>query len=101
MSDTIIKDEFGNLQSTVPDELLEDKLGIKIIREKQYKASIISKDVKGYNAMWKCKVSSETAIKAGSVITYGYEGELDKDKIEQFEIEGIGSRKNDGYGNKV
>lgn len=98
MSDTIIKDEFGNLQSTIPDELLEDKLGIKIIKEKQYKASIISKDVKGYNAMWKCKVSSETAIKAGSVITYEYEGELDKDKIEQFEIEGIGSRKNEGYG---
>ena len=109
MSDTIIKDELGNLQSTIPDELLEKKLGVKIIKEKQkednpkeieklYKASIISKDVKGYNAMWKCKVSSETAIKAGSVITYGYKGELDEEKIEQFEIEGIGSRKNEGFG---
>lgn len=102
MSDTIIKDEFGNLQSTIPYELLENKLGIKIINKeenpKSYKASIISKDVKGYNAMWKCKVSIETAIKAGSVITYGYEGELDKNKIEQFEIEGIGSKKNEGYG---
>ncbi|ETI96649.1 MAG: hypothetical protein Q606_CBAC00047G0007, partial [Intestinibacter bartlettii DORA_8_9] len=109
MSDTIIKDELGNLQSTIPDELLEKKLGIKIIKEKPkednpkeieklYKASIISKDVKGYNAMWKCKVSSETAIKAGSVITYGYEGELDEEKIKQFEIEGIGSRKNEGFG---
>ena len=82
MSDTIIKDEFGNLQPSISDELLEKKLGIKITRKKEnedlYKASIISKDVKGYNAMWKCKVSSETAIKAGSVITYGYEGKLDK-----------------------
>lgn len=102
MSDTIIKDELGNLQPSISDELLEKKLGIKIIRKKEnedlYKASIISKDVKGYNAMWKCKVSSETAIKAGSVITYGYEGKLDKNKVEQFEIEGIGSRKNEGYG---
>lgn len=105
MSDTIIKDEFGNLQSTIPDKLLEDNLGIKITRSKQkedneelYKASIISKDVKGYNAMWKCKVSSETAIKAGSIITYTYKGMLDKNKIEQFEIKGIGSKKNEGYG---
>ena len=103
MSDTIIKDKFGNLKATIPAELLEKKLGIKIITEKEEnkklcKASIISKDVKGYNAMWKCKVSNETAIKAGSVITYTYEGELDEEKIEQFEIEGIGSRKNEGYG---
>ena len=48
--------------------------------------------------MWKCKVSSETAIKAGSIITYTYKGMLDKNKIEQFEIKGIGSKKNEGYG---
>ena len=48
--------------------------------------------------MWKCKVPSVTAIKAGSVITYKYKGNLDKSKIEQLEIEGIGSRKNEGYG---
>lgn len=109
MSDAIVKDEFGNLQSTILDSLIEKKLGIKIIKEvcgktvdekgnNLYKASIISKDVKGYNAMWKTKVGSETAIKAGSVITYSYEGELDKEKIRQFEIDAIGSRKNEGYG---
>lgn len=95
-SDAIIRDEYGNLKSSVPKELLENKLGIKI--KKLDKSSIISKDVKGYNAMWKCKVPSVTAIKAGSVITYEYEGSLDQSKIEQLEIEGIGARKNEGYG---
>ncbi|WP_455542951.1 RAMP superfamily CRISPR-associated protein [Intestinibacter sp.] len=95
-SDTIILDEGGNLVPIVPEELLEVKLGICDV--KLIKASVISKDVKGYNAMWKCKVPNVTSIKSGSMITYSYNGELDKDKIEKLEIQGIGIKKNEGYG---
>lgn len=95
-SDAIIKDDLGNIVSVINPEFLKEKLNLEDV--KFIKSSIISKDVKGYNAMWKCKVPNVTAIKAGSVITYSYQGNLDTDLIEKIEIEGIGSRKTDGFG---
>ena len=95
-SDTIVKDSFGNIKPFIEPEFLKEKLNLDSVTLD--KSSVISKDVKGYNAMWKCKVPSVVAIKAGSVITYNYEGEIDNSLIEKLEIEGIGSRKTDGFG---
>lgn len=95
-SDAIIKDSLGNIKPYIEPEFLKEKLDLDEV--KLIKSSIISKDVKGYNAMWKCKVPNVTAIKAGSVITYSYKGNLDSELIEKLEIEGVGSRKTDGFG---
>lgn len=99
MSDTILKDENGNIISYIPTELLAKKLDIKNVT--MIKASILTREVKGYNSMWKTSIPSVTSIKAGSIITYSYDGEINLDKIKEFEIEGLGSKRNEGYGRVI
>lgn len=95
-SNTVLRDDFGNVISYIPEKELEEKLGINNV--KIIKSTILSTDIKGYNAMWKSYIPSVTAIKSGSIISYSYEGKLDYDKVRDFEINGIGSKKQEGYG---
>lgn len=96
ISDAVLRDENGNLISFIPEKILEDSLNISDVKIK--KASILTRDVKGYNAMWKSYTPNITSIKAGSIISYTYTGDLDLDKIKEFEISGVGSKKSEGYG---
>lgn len=95
-SNAILRDDFGNIISTIPQEYIEKTLGLSNV--KQIKSTILTTDVKGYNAMWKSSVPSVTAIKSGSIISYSYDGELDYSKVRDFEMNGIGSKKQEGYG---
>ena len=96
ISDALIKDENGNISSYISEKLLEEKLDIKNVQ--LIKSSVLTRDTKGYNAMWKTSIPSITAIKSGSIMTYSYEGQLDYNKINDFEIYGVGSKKVEGYG---
>lgn len=95
-SNAVLRDDLGNIISSIPEKELEAKLGINNV--KKIKSTILSIDTKGYNTMWKSSIPSVTAIKAGSVISYSYDGELDYAKVRDFEINGVGSKKQEGYG---
>lgn len=96
ISDTILRDDNGNIISYIPEKTLEKALNINNIKIKR--ASVLTRETKGYNAMWKTSIPSVTAIKAGSIISYSYEGNLSMDKVRDLQIEGVGSKKSEGYG---
>ena len=96
LSDAILRDNNGNIISYIPEEILENDLSIKNVKIKR--ASILTREVKGYNSMWKTSIPSVTAIKSGSIITYSYDGNLNLDNIRNLQIKGIGSKKSEGYG---
>ena len=95
-SNAILRDDFGNIIPYIPEREIEERLGLSNVEKT--KSTILTTDIKGYNAMWKTSIPSMTAIKCGSIISYEYEGELDYNKVRDFEIDGVGSKKQEGYG---
>ena len=99
LSDAILKNELGQVCSHIEPKLLCEKLNINNV--KYSKSSVLTTETNGYNAILKSSLPSVTAVKRGSILTYDYEGEISEDLIDKFEAEGIGSRKEEGYGQIV
>lgn len=99
LSDSIIKDKFGQVISHIDTKYIEEKLNIDNVE--YIKGSVLTTETTGYNATLRTSLPSMTSIKSGSILTYKYEGELDLKLIKKLEIQGVGYRKEEGYGSII
>ncbi len=102
MSDTLLRDEFG--QPTADIKLIKAELEFLLKRTlPNLKISNIyssSSVVGGFNRKWGLPLPQAVAVSAGSVISFK-ELELSADEIQQLETHGIGDRRIDGFGQIV
>lgn len=99
LSDIIYRNEYGQYKTKIEEEYLCKKLGLESVK---YKDSIIeTKNITNFNNKWNCRTPQVVGIKAGSVFKYGITGEIDEEKLFNFIDEGIGERKEDGFGRFV
>lgn len=75
---------------------LEKKLDVKNLEIRFCSTSTV--EVKGYNRTWRTKIPSVTMYEQGSVFHLFFDGSLKKEKMDQICHEGIGARKNEGFG---
>ncbi len=75
---------------------LEKKLGVKNLTIPFCSTSTV--EIKGYNRTWRTKVPSVPMYEQGSVFHLYFDGVLKREKISQICHEGIGVRKNEGFG---
>lgn len=96
LSNLILLDQNGSVVSEPEPAFLEEKLGIHDVRLE--KAYVSLTHTGGYNHLWRAGDVQETAVKAGSYYRFHYEGDIDADKAESFQENGIGVRKQEGFG---
>lgn len=75
---------------------LEEKLGVENLEIRFCSTSTV--EVKGYNRTWRTKIPSITMYEQGSVFHLSFDGIMKKEKMNQICHEGIGVRKNEGFG---
>lgn len=96
LSNLILLDENGEETSIIDPALLEQALGITNVQWQRSYTSI--HNVNGYNHTWRAGQVQRTAVAAGSILYYTYEGELEDDRAAALEERGVGLRREDGYG---
>ncbi|MEH1992109.1 RAMP superfamily CRISPR-associated protein [Nostoc sp.] len=95
LSDLILRDECGQYTAIPPTNLLFEVLGINL--DKPSNAYMDSTFIGGFNRKWGLPLPQVSAVKAGSVFVYE-NVEINPDKINILETEGIGERKTEGFG---
>ena len=96
LSNLILLNEYGEESCSIDISLLEKKLGIsKVTLEKSYVGTVLTS---GYNHTWKSWHIQRTAISAGSMFRYTYEGTLAENLLPSFETMGVGQRREEGFG---
>ena len=98
-SDALLRNSCGQA-SLDPSQALTAFLDIPdgslmLLRERAWAAS---KNVGGFNRKWALPLPQTVAISAGSVFTYRTTVPIDADKLFHLEREGIGERRNEGFG---
>lgn len=78
------------------EEYLQEKLGVLNLKVLSCAASTIT--VEGYNRVWKCKIPSVKMYQKGSIFRLSFNGTLSFNRMQALSYEGIGIRKNEGYG---
>lgn len=96
LSNLILTDEWGKPTGRLSEKFLEERLGIHGVQLKQ--AYLSTFRTSGFNHTWKARQIQQTAVSAGSVYLYTYEGTLDEEKVSKLEEDGIGVRKTEGFG---
>ena len=96
LSDAIIYDSYGRVSTIVEEKYLEKKLGVANVE--YIDSRIATTVIGGYNSKWRCRLTQAVGVKAGSVLKYSFEGEIDFEKLAKFEFEGIGQRREEGFG---
>ena len=76
--------------------LLENKLGVKDLTIKY--AATSKKDIRGYNRNWNGKIPSLPVYEKGSVFRLGFTGSIGAESATRLMDEGIGERRNEGFG---
>ena len=96
LSNLILLNEDGEESCSIDECLLEKKLGITNVElVKSYVGTILTS---GYNHTWKSWHMQRTAVSAGSLLVYTYEGTLAEDLLTSFETMGVGQRREEGFG---
>lgn len=87
----------GKVNTHIPENVLKEKLGI--MGECKFISSFISLDKAAtYNSMYNTHTVCYTSISKGSIMWYKVNEKIDPDKIREFTFNGIGMRKEDGFG---
>lgn len=95
-SDILYRDKSGLYKSYIDEEYLKEKLKLD---EVKFKNSFIDTEYfTGFNNKWGCRLPIIKGISAGSIITYKFKGQLKLQYVKHLEEEGIGERKQDGFG---
>ncbi len=89
-------DENGNVTGEIPMPWLEKKLGISNLKLDYSSTGIIKTG--GFNHTWRANLPSNSAISAGSWFFYTYEGNINQEALFTLEENGIGMRKQEGFG---
>ena len=96
LSNLILTDEWGKPTGRLSEKFLEERLGICNVQLKQ--AYLSTFRTSGFNHTWKARQIQQTAVSAGSVYLYTFDGTLDAEKVSKLEEDGIGVRKTEGFG---
>jgi len=87
----------GKVNTYIPENELKEMLGIK--GKCEYVESYSSLGVAAsYNTLYRTNTVCYSAVLKGSVIKYRVEEKIDADKIRKLIAEGVGLRREDGYG---
>lgn len=96
LSNLILLNEDGEESGSIEASLLEKKLGISNVKlVRSYVGNVLTS---GYNHTWKSWHMQRTAVSAGSLFVYTYEGTLVEDRLTDFETMGVGQRREEGFG---
>lgn len=97
LSEVLLFNEFGN--SVCNKDFLEKYLQEYISKELKITKSFIKPTrVDNYVSIWKLKKPSETCYSAGSCFMIENVKKSDLEKLKKLEINGIGERRNEGFG---
>lgn len=101
LTDTILKDQYGNTCSILPNEDIEKMFGLDKV-EMADGQFVTNKIIGGYNSYQKIALPKDTAIEAGSIIRYKIiDGVLTEEKIKDIEKKGIGYFRERGFGRVI
>ena len=95
LSNTVMRDENGQLCGLDLTKL-GALLGVENLKIRLCSTSVV--DVKGYNRVWNSKIPSAVMYAMGSVFHFTFDGTLTKESMRKLENEGIGIRRNEGFG---
>ena len=98
VSNTSLRSQQGEICGFNEDVLaaLGEKMHVKNLQIAHCATS--TDTVRGYNRTWGVKIPSTVAYEQGSVFHLKYEGTLTVETIRKLSNEGIGIRKNEGFG---
>lgn len=96
LSDIIYRDNRGEYKTYIDEEVIKNKLSLE-------SATLINSFVEteiftGFNNKWGYRLPLINGIKAGSILEYRIDGEVDYEGLKSFISEGIGERKSEGFG---
>ncbi|NUM73792.1 hypothetical protein HUU40_05475 [candidate division KSB1 bacterium] len=95
MSDTIVPDCWGRFHTGFEDEWLTKELGTAVKIDKQF---VNARDIDSFNAHLGLPRWRDVALTAGSSVLLQPNGQWDLARLEQLEREGLGLRRNEGFG---
>lgn len=104
LSDTLLRDENGQpvADPKLVKQAIENVLNITLPELKQGGIFASNTHVGGFNRKWGLPLPQLSALAAGSVIVFDVnECPLTKEQIQQLEEQGIGDRREDGFGRIV
>ena len=99
LSDTLLRNEYGQpvADPMLIKQAIEEVLNISLPKPKPSNIFAGSTLIGGFNRKWGLPLSQVPALAAGSVIVF--EGiEINESQIKQLEAQGIGERREDGFG---
>jgi len=87
----------GKVNTYLPEEVLKEKLGIK--GDCKFVSSFINLEKAAtYNTMYHTNTICYTSVSKGSIMKYRVNEKIDPEKIRELTNNGVGIRKEDGYG---
>lgn len=98
-SDIIYRNNLGIYKTYIEEEYIKQNL--KLEEVELYNSYIETEYISGFNNKWGYKLPLVNGIKAGSIITYKIKGDIHLDNVIKFLEEGIGERKEEGFGRFV
>ena len=101
LSDTVLRNQYGELSGfDLSDvsfrEQLKHKLGVDKIKEVYASTSV--RHVYGYNRTMGTRLPTVPAYEAGSIFHITFDGTISKETMQAICSNGIGIRKNEGFG---
>jgi CRISPR-associated protein Csx10 len=96
LSDAIIRDENGNLTSEIPVELIQKNTGLEDVNRVDMAVRLVN--IGGYNQKMRSTLQQYSSIGAGSIFKYQCRGTIQPESLKQWIDQGIGERRQDGYG---
>ena len=95
LSDFGMVNMYGE-ESGIDLQCLQELLQVEHLQVERCSTSLT--EIRGYNRKWECRVPSSKMYQAGSVFRLRFDGELSITSMENIQNQGIGIRRNEGFG---
>lgn len=95
LSNMAMRNETGEICG-MDMKALEELMGVSELKMTYCSTSTVT--VRGYNRMWGVKIPSVVMYEQGSVFHLSYKGEFKVEKMKELVDQGIGIRRNEGFG---
>lgn len=95
LSDIVYRNKNGQYSTDLDIEELSEGLGLEL---KLLDSAIDTINISNFNNKWNARTPNVVSISKGSVFRYSFIGEPDTNRITSLIEEGLGERKEDGFG---
>jgi CRISPR-associated protein Csx10 len=99
LSDALIRDEDGRLTAEIPMDLIQKYTGLEAVKKAAQAVRLVN--IGGYNRKMGSTLPQYSGIGAGSIFKYRCSGIARPESLKQWIDEGVGARRQDGYGRFV